>query len=200
MIDLTEMEQAVYEFIQEKITYDGYAPSVRDIAAALGIRSTSTVHAYMLRLEEKGYIQKEQGKSRAVKIERKGEPDKMLRVPILGKVAAGVPITAIQTCEGYVDYPASMSRGNSSLFALRVEGESMINAGILNGDIVIVENRRFADEGEIIVALLDDEATVKRFFREKGRIRLQPENPTMEPIYCTDVMILGVVIANFRFY
>lgn len=200
MIDLTEMEQAVYEFIQEKITYDGYAPSVRDIAAALGIRSTSTVHAYMLRLEEKGYIQKEQGKSRAVKIERKGEPDKMLRVPILGKVAAGVPITAVQTCEGYVDYPASMSRGNSSLFALRVEGESMINAGILNGDIVIVENRRFADEGEIIVALLDDEATVKRFFREKGRIRLQPENPTMEPIYCTDVMILGVVIANFRFY
>ncbi len=200
MIDLTEMEQAVYEFIQEKITYDGYAPSVRDIAAALGIRSTSTVHAYMRRLEEKGYIQKEQGKSRAVKIERKGEPDKMLRVPILGKVAAGVPITAIQTCEGYVDYPASMSRGNSSLFALRVEGESMINAGILNGDIVIVENRRFADDGEIIVALLDDEATVKRFFREKGRVRLQPENPTMKPIYCTDVMILGVVIANFRFY
>lgn len=200
MIDLTEMEQAVYEFIQEKITYDGYAPSVRDIAAALGIRSTSTVHAYMRRLEEKGYIQKEQGKSRAVKIERKGEPDKMLRVPILGKVAAGVPITAIQTCEGYVDYPASMSRGNSTLFALRVEGESMINAGILNGDIVIVENRRFADEGEIIVALLDDEATVKRFFREKDRVRLQPENPTMKPIYCTDVTILGVVIANFRFY
>jgi len=147
MVDLTNNEKAVYEYIQEKIAYDGYAPSVRDIAAALGIRSTSTVHAYMRRLEEKGYIQKEQGKSRAVKIERKGEPDKMLRVPILGKVAAGIPITAVQTCEGYVDYPASMSRGKSSLFALRVQGESMINAGILDGDIVIVENRRYADEG-----------------------------------------------------
>ncbi len=200
MLDLTENEKSVYEFIQEKILYDGYAPSVRDIGAALGIRSTSTVHAYMRRLEEKGYIQKEQGKSRAVKIERKGEPDKMLRVPILGKVAAGVPITAVQTCEGYVDYPASMSRGKSSLFALRVEGESMINAGILNGDIVIVENRRYAEDGEIVVALIDDEATVKRFFREKDRVRLQPENSKMKPIYTTDVMILGIVIANFRFY
>ncbi|MBE6539490.1 MAG: transcriptional repressor LexA [Ruminococcaceae bacterium] len=200
MFDLTENERNVYEFIQEKITYDGYAPSVRDIAAALGIRSTSTVHAYMRRLEEKGYIQKEQGKSRAVKIERKGEPDKMLRVPILGKVAAGVPITAIQTCEGYVDYPASMSRGNGNLFALRVEGESMINAGILDGDIVIVENRRYAEDGEIVVALIDDEATVKRFFREKNRVRLQPENSKMKPIYTTDVVVLGVVIANFRFY
>lgn len=200
MVDLTDNEKAVYEYIQDKITYDGYAPSVRDIAAALGIRSTSTVHAYMRRLEEKGYIQKEQGKSRAVKIERKGEPDKMLRVPILGKVAAGVPITAIQTYEGYVDYPVSMSRGKNGLFALRVQGESMINAGILDGDIVIVENRRFADDGEIVVALLDDEATVKRFYRENGRIRLQPENSRMKPIYCTDVTILGVVIANFRFY
>jgi len=200
MVDLTNNEKAVYEYIQEKIAYDGYAPSVRDIAAALGIRSTSPVHAYMRRLEEKGYIQKEQGKSRAVKIERKGEPDKMLRVPILGKVAAGIPITAVQTCEGYVDYPASMSRGKSSLFALRVQGESMINAGILDGDIVIVENRRYADEGEIVVALIDDEATVKRFFRDNGKVRLQPENSKMKPIYCTDVMILGVVIANFRFY
>ena len=200
MIELSELERDIFEFIQEKITYDGYAPSVRDIAKALGIRSTSTVHSYMHRLEDKGYIQMEQGKSRAVKIERKGEPDKMLRVPILGKVAAGTPITAVQTCEGYVDYPASMSRGKSSLFALRVQGESMINAGILDGDIVIVENRRYANEGEIIVALLDDEATVKRFYKENGRIRLQPENPKMKPIYCNDVMILGVVIANFRFY
>lgn len=200
MIELSELERDIFEFIQEKITYDGYAPSVRDIAKALGIRSTSTVHSYMHRLEDKGYIQMEQGKSRAVKIERKGEPDKMLRVPILGKVAAGIPITAVQTCEGYVDYPASMSRGKSSLFALRVQGESMINAGILDGDIVIVENRRYANEGEIIVALLDDEATVKRFYKENGRIRLQPENPKMKPIYCNDVMILGVVIANFRFY
>lgn len=200
MVDLTNNEKAVYEYIQDKITYDGYAPSVRDIAAALGIRSTSTVHAYMRRLEEKGYITKEQGKSRAVKIERKGEPDKMLRVPILGKVAAGMPITAIQSCEGYVDYPVSMSRGKNSLFALRVQGESMINAGILDGDIVVVENRRYADEGEIVVALIDDEATVKRFYHDNGRIRLQPENNKMKPIYCTDVMILGVVIANFRFY
>lgn len=199
MSDLKDTERAIYEFIQDKITYDGYAPSVRDICSGLGIRSTSTVHSYMRSLEEKGYIQKEQGKSRAVKIERKGEPGQMLRVPILGKVAAGVPITAIQSCEGYVDYPQTMSRGNN-LFALRVEGKSMINAGIMDGDIVIVENTRFAEQGQIVVALIDDEATVKRFFRESGRIRLQPENSTMKPIFCDDVMILGVVIANFRFY
>ena len=200
MTDLTTTERNVFEFIEEKINYDGFAPSVRDICAALDIRSTSTVHAIIQRLEEKGYIQKEQGKSRAIKIERKGEPDKMLRVPILGKVAAGMPITAIQTCEGYVDYPASMSRGQSNLFALRVEGESMIKAGILNGDIVIVEQRQYADNGEIVVAMIDDEATVKRFFKEEGRYRLQPENSEMEPIYTDEVSILGKVVALARYY
>ena len=200
MTDLTTTERNVFEFIEEKINYDGFAPSVRDICAALDIRSTSTVHAIIQRLEEKGYIQKEQGKSRAIKIERKGEPDKMLRVPILGKVAAGMPITAIQTCEGYVDYPASMSRGQSNLFALRVEGESMIKAGILNGDIVIVEQRQYADNGEIVVAMIDDEATVKRFFKEEGRYRLQPENSSMSPIIVKDAKILGKVKGVFRYF
>ncbi len=200
MLNLSDKEKCVYDYLVEKVSNDGYPPSVRDIAASVGIRSTSTVHSILSRLEDKGYITKGSHKSRALKVEIIGDVNKMLRVPILGKVAAGVPITAIQTYDGYVDYPAPMCRNKANLFALRVQGDSMINAGILNGDIVIVESRKYADDGEIVVALIDDEATVKRFYREPERVRLQPENPTMKPIYCKDVAILGAVIANYRFY
>ena len=200
MYELTGLEQSIYCYIKERIESDGYAPSVRDISTALNIRSSSTVHSYLRRLEEKGYITKEQGKSRALKLEHRETGERMLRVPLLGKVTAGVPITAVQTSEGYVDFPACMSRGRSGLFALRVVGESMINAGILDGDIVIVENRHFADNGEIVVAMIGDEATVKRFYKENGTFRLQPENPAMQPIITDEVTILGAVIANFRFY
>ncbi|NLN55916.1 MAG: transcriptional repressor LexA [Clostridiales bacterium] len=202
MTELTQKEKRIYEYIESTIENEGYAPTVRDICAALGIKSTSTAHLYLRRLDEKGYIKKYDGKSRAVSLERSkfGDKEKTLRVPLLGKVTAGMPITAVQNYEGYVDFPVSMARNSSNLFALRVYGESMKDAGILDGDIVVVEGRQYADNGEIVVAMIDDEATVKRFYREKDRVRLQPENSAMKPIYSKDVMVLGKVIANFRFY
>lgn len=202
MTELTPKEKRIYEYVETTIENEGYAPSVRDICAALGIKSTSTAHLYLRKLDEKGYIKKYDGKSRAVSLEksRYGEREKTLRVPLLGKVTAGVPITAVQNYEGYVDFPTSMARSSTNLFALRVSGESMKNAGILDGDIVVVEGRKYADDGEIVVAMIDDEATVKRFFREKDKVRLQPENNEMSPIFSRDVTVLGKVIANFRFY
>ena len=198
---LTEKEKAVFKFIRNTIKTEGYAPSVRDICSALGIKSTSTVHLYIKRLEEKGYIDRCDGKSRAISVSNRNvsEEPKIVRVPLIGQVRAGLPITAVENYEGYVDYPASMA-GSTPLFALRVIGESMIEAGILDGDIVIVESRRYAEDGEIVLALIDDSATVKYFYRENNRIRLQPANSEMKPIYTDSVTILGKVIANFRFY
>ncbi len=202
MVELTEREKQIYEYISECLKYDGYAPSVRDICAALHINSTSTVHQYLRRLDDKGYIRRDIGKSRAVTLQTTDENthENMLRVPLLGKVTAGTPITAIQNFDGYVDFPASMAHGSRQLFALKVSGESMREVGIMDGDIVVVEGRSYADNGEIVVAMIDDEATVKRYFRESGHIRLQPENSEMQPIIATNVSVLGKVIANFRFY
>ncbi len=202
MVNLTEKEKEVYKFISECLEKNGYAPSVRDVCAAVGMKSTSSVHEYIRRLEAKGYIKKSSGKSRALTIEGgvQSESAKMKKVPILGRVTAGQPILAVENYDGYVDFPATMAKGKANLFALRVMGESMIEAGILDGDIVVVESKQYADNGEIVVAMIDDEATVKRFFRDNGRIRLQPANHTMEPIYSKEVTVLGKVIANFRFY
>ena len=202
MVELTQKEKDVFDYINDCIERNGYAPSVRDICAAVGIKSTSSVHEYLRKLEAKGYIKKSSGKSRALTLET-GVPlesTKMKKVPIIGRVTAGQPILAVENHDGYVDFPASMARGKSNLFALRVMGESMIEAGILDGDIVVVESKRYADDGEIVVAMIDEEATVKRFFKDNGRIRLQPANHTMEPIYAKEVYVLGKVIANFRFY
>ena len=202
MTGLTKKEIEIFQFIKECIERDGYAPSVRDICRALNIRSTSTVHGYLHRLDEKGYLQMSSRKSRAMRIEPSAEEtgEQTRRVPILGRVTAGTPILAIENYDGYVDFPTVMARGRSNLFALRVMGESMIEAGILNGDIVIVESLQHADDGDIVVAMIEDEATVKRFYRDNGRIRLQPANSTMKPIYAPEVTVLGKVIANFRFY
>lgn len=202
MTELSQKERLIFEYISDCLEKNGYAPTVRDICSALGIKSTSSVHDYLRRLETKGYIKKSSGKSRALSIESGTgmEPEKMKKIPILGRVAAGIPILAIENYDGYVDFPASMARGKSNLFALRVIGESMIEAGIFDGDIVIVESRRFAEDGDIIVAMIDNEATVKRFYRDNGRIRLQPANRTMQPIYSREVTVLGKVIADFRFY
>ena len=202
MNGLNEKELEILRFVKDCIERDGYAPAVRDICHALGIRSTSTVHGYLHRLNEKGYLQLASRKSRALRLESNGEEggEQTRRVAILGRVTAGAPILAIENYDGYVDFPTVMTRGRSNLFALRVMGESMIEAGILNGDIVIVESMQYADDGDIVVAMIEDEATVKRFFRDNGRIRLQPANSAMKPIYAPEVTVLGKVIANFRFY
>ena len=206
MSELTPKESQIFRYISETLKSEGYAPSVRDIQNALNIRSTSTVHSYLARLEQKGYIQKEQGKSRTLRIDgatggRNGSGS--VKVPLLGRVAAGVPILAVENLEGYIDLPLSgiprSSRG-AELFALRIAGESMIGDGIMDGDIVIVRKENFAENGNFVVVLVDDEATVKRIYKENGRFRLQPSNPRMEPIYAEEVYVLGRVIADIRYY
>lgn len=198
---LKPKEKLVLEYVTEVLEKDGYAPSVRDICAALGFKSTSTVHMYLERLEAKGYIQKESGKSRTLRIDSQGSKSgKHYKVPIIGQVAAGIPILTVENFDGYIDYSTEKSYLPNSLYALRVKGESMIEAGILNGDTVIVEKRDYAENGEIVVAMIDDEATVKRFFKENGYYRLQPENSSMQPIITDNVAILGKVVALARYY
>lgn len=200
--NLTEREREIFDYIKNNIKNEGYAPSVRDICNALGMKSTSTVHTYLARLEEKGVIQKSAGKSRTIRVDD-GTADKgsTVRVPILGKVAAGMPILAVENYDGYIDFPRPSSRNTSNdLFALRVQGESMIEIGIMDGDLIVVEKASTANDGDIVVALVEDEATVKTFYREAGRFRLQPENSTMKPIYAKELIILGKVVASMRFY
>jgi repressor LexA len=194
MPQLNKKEQAILDYIKETISAEGYSPSVRDISAALGIKSTSTVHLHLHRLEEMGYIQKEQGKSRTIRVE--GAPT---GVPIVGDVAAGLPILAEQNIDGYVDFAAG-GYDKSNLFALHVKGDSMVDAGILNGDLLIVNKCNYADNGDIVVALVDNEATVKEFHKEKGRYRLQPRNEKMKPIIVDKCSVLGKVIASMRYY
>ncbi len=202
MRELSHLENEIYRYISESIEADGFAPSVRDICAALGIKSTSTAHAYIDKLVDKGLVVKKNGKSRAISIEHytADKKDRTLRVPILGRVPAGQPLLAVENYDGYIDFPLSMTHGESGVFALRVVGTSMIEAGILDGDIVVVQSCSYADNGQIVVALINDEATVKRFYREDGGFRLQPENSNMDPIYVKELTLLGKVIANFRFY
>ncbi len=200
MRKLKEHEQRVLDFIQSSLEKNGYAPSVRDIMSALGYKSTSTVHLYLHRLQELGYIQMEEGKSRAITVSsflgvsRRG-------VPILGKVTAGVPILASENFDGYLDFtPNGTKYTPESLFALKISGSSMIGAGIFDGDHVIVQRSDYAENGDIVVVMIEDEATVKTFYREKGGFRLQPENPEYEPIFTDDLMILGKVIASVRYF
>ena len=202
MQSLTEKEREMYQYICKVMEDKGYAPSVRDIQNALGIKSTATVHSYLNKLEDKGYIQKEQGKSRTLRLgsDTPTPSQGTVRVPIVGQVAAGLPILAEQNYEGYVDFCPSRSFSRAELFALRIKGESMIEAGIMNGDYVIVSRTSYVENGDIAVVLLDDEATVKTFYRENGAFRLQPENRTMKPIITKEVYILGKVIANIRYY
>ena len=202
MDELLPKEKELYEYICERIRRDGYAPTVRDICAALDIKSTSTAHAYIEKLENKGYIRRAQGKSRTMRVEQvPRETQRTVKIPVLGRVAAGLPILAVENCEGYLDFPV-MHRNQlyGELFGLRVEGDSMIDAGIFSGDIVIVQKEPVADNGDIVVALVGDEATVKRFYMENGRYRLQPENKDMDPIIVDEVYILGKVQAVIRYY
>ncbi len=195
---LSPLEKKIYEYICKVLSEKGYSPSVRDIQNSLGIKSTSTVHVNLKRLEESGYISKEDGKSRTLRVD--SVKPRQNQVPILGCVRAGAPINAEQNFDGYVDFIAPRGYAREDLFALRVEGDSMICAGILDSDIVIVNRCDSAQNGDIVVALIDDSATVKTFYRENGHFRLQPENPTMEPIILDNMTLLGRVIACLRLY
>lgn len=196
-----QKEKEIFDYISQTLREEGYSPSVRDIQNAVGIKSTSTVHAYLNRLAEKGLITKQTGKSRTLHTGISKEPHRTARVPLIGSVRAGMPILAVENYEGYIDYPLmNRSYPANELFALRVQGESMIEAGILDGDIIVVKKENYAENGDIVVALVDDSATVKTFYKEDGHFRLQPENSEMEPIIVDEVYILGKVVANLRFY
>lgn len=197
---LKPKEKLVLDYIANTLNETGYAPAVRDICTALNIKSTSTVQMYIEKLEAKGFIVKEPGKSRTLRVEMPGDSRKRYSVPVIGQVAAGTPILTVENFDGYIDYSTEKNFEKDTLFGLRVKGESMKDIGILDGDIVIVERREYADNGEIVVAMIEDEATVKRFYKEDGRYRLQPENSEMEPIYTDTVSILGKVVALARYY
>lgn len=194
---LTKSQQKVFDYLKSRVQ-SGLPPTVREICEATGLHSTSSVHAHLKTLEREGYIVREAGLNRAIRIV--GERN-AVQIPILGRVAAGQPILAEQHVEGYV--PFTPPRGDGSdYFALNVRGESMKLAGILNGDIVIARQTSTAEDGEIVVALIENEATVKTFYhdREHDCIRLQPENPDFQPIYTREVSILGKVAAVVRYY
>ena len=209
---LTKRQITILDFIIQQIRIKGYPPSVREIGEAVGLQSSSTVHSHLTQLEQKGYIKRDPTKPRAIMIlkDSNGDEDfyttpsaendtfeEMISLPLVGQVAAGQPILAEENVEDTIPFPMRFIRHNDS-FLLKVKGDSMINVGIFDGDLIIVAPTQVANNGEIVVALIDDEATVKTFYKEKGRIRLQPENDSMEPIYATDVQILGKVIGLFR--
>ena len=193
MDHLTKSQQKVYDFLRKEAPR-GVPPTVREICAATGLRSTSTVHAHVKTLERLGYITRDAGLNRSIRLEGS---EAAAQVPILGKVTAGIPILAVEDIEGYIPFP---QKEGKELFALHVSGLSMRDAGILDGDYVVAEKTPTSSDGEIVVAMIEEEATVKRFYREGSRIRLQPENPDFEPIYAENVFILGKVIAVVRYY
>ena len=195
MKPLTQSQQKILKYITE-CCQNGRSPSVRDICAATGLRSTSTVHNHLKTLKSLGLINQDDKLNRTIRLVNS---DPSMAVPIMGKVTAGFPIEAIEDIEGYVPVSESVRRGRE-LFALRIQGDSMINAGILDGDIVVVNREQTAENGEIVVALIEDDATVKRFYKENGHFRLQPENPSYEPIIVPECSILGRVIEVIRYY
>ena len=203
MSNVFPRQQAILDYIKREVGEKGYPPSVREIGEAVGLASSSTVHGHLSRLEKKGFIRRDPTKPRAIEIldcptkERRPETDTVM-VPLVGKVTAGEPITAVENIEEYIPLPKKMV-GNGKHFILSVQGDSMINAGIFDKDYVIVRQQPTADNGDIVVAMTpDEEATVKRFYKEKDYVRLQPENDLMEPILLPQVTILGKVVGLIR--
>ena len=209
-VELNKREKSILRFIEREIMNDGYPPSVREIGQAVGLSSTATVHGYLEKLEKKGYIKKQDKKGRTLRLLKgsSGEAKKtsskdfytqkeLVEVPVVGKITAGMPILAVENVTDTFPIPIDFV-GNSECFMLTVRGESMIEAGILDGDYILVKKQNTANNGEIVVALIEDEATVKTFYKEKDHIRLQPENSTMDPIIVPDCKILGKVIGVFR--
>ncbi|MCZ0702672.1 repressor LexA [Natronobacillus azotifigens] len=207
MTKISKRQQAILDFIKEQVAHKGYPPSVREIGEAVGLASSSTVHGHLARLEKKGFIRRDPTKPRAIEVITLDDDNQIPKgeaafAPVIGKVTAGIPITAVENIEEYIPLPTSIAGSDTNdhgIFILVIEGESMIEAGILDGDMVIVKQQQTAQNGEIVVAMTDEEeATVKRFFKEKDHIRLQPENPTMEPLRYQNVAILGKVIGLYR--
>ena len=198
---LTDKQEQILEYLKECILKKGYPPAVREICDAVNLKSTSSVHSHLETLEKKGYIRRDPTKPRAIEICDESFQmvrTEMVSIPLLGNVAAGTPIFAEQNIESYFPIPADyIPKGES--FALRVRGDSMINAGIFHGDQIFVSVCNTAKNGDIVVALIDDSATVKTFYKENGHIRLQPENDSMDPIIVDDCIILGKVFGVFRF-
>lgn len=192
-----DTQKRILEYIEKYIDDNGFPPSVREIGLAVDLKSTSTVHGHLTRLEKKGLLHREAMKPRT--IVKKDEKAQTVKVPLLGKVAAGTPILAEENAEGFMQLPEAMV-GRGDHFILEIRGDSMIMAGIMNGDYVVVKRQQTAQNGEIIIAMIDDEATCKRYFKEPDRIRLQPENPRMRPIYVRSVTIVGKVVAVYRVY
>jgi repressor LexA len=194
----TDRQRRILQAISELTTEQGYPPSVREIGERVGLSSSSTIHAHLKALEKRGLISRDPTKPRAMRSDMSGSIKDAMVVPIVGKVAAGVPITAQENLEGEFVLPSAFVPKASEAFMLRVQGDSMVEAAILDGDLILVRPQRTADNGEVVVAMLEGEATVKRFYRENGRIRLQPENREMAPIYASDVEIIGRVEAVVR--
>ena len=208
--ELTTRQKQILRYITKQIKQNGYSPSVREIGKAVGLSSTATVHCYLKQLEDLGYIKKESQKGRTLRILKEEEINQdegksktfytkkeLVDVPVIGKITAGAPILAVENVTDTFPIPVDFA-GNAQVFMLVVRGESMIEAGILDGDFILVRKQNIAENGEIVVALIEDEATVKTFYKEKDYIRLQPENITMDPIIVPNCKILGKVIGVFR--
>ena len=198
MNELKKQEERVLDYIKEQIRITGYPPSVREICAALGFKSTSSAHQYISRLAEKGYISKKDLKTRAIRVVG---AESTIALPIVGKVAAGEPILAQENIEDYISIGESFFTSDAlknDNFVLKVQGESMINAGINDGDYIVVSKQDTARNGQIVVAMIDGDVTVKTYYKENGHFRLQPENDTMDPIIVKDLQIVGKVVGLFR--
>lgn len=201
MIDLKDKQLEIYEFLKIYTANKGYPPSVREICDAVNLKSTSTVHGHLKRLEKKGLLRRDPTKPRALEIINPDSPKKeMLHIPIVGRVTAGIPILATENIEDSFPVPTDYIKHNQELFMLKVIGDSMINAGINDGDLAIIEKSQTAVNGDIVVALIDNDATIKTFYKENNHFRLQPENDTLSPIIVTECLILGKLVGLFRAY
>ena len=197
----SDKQTQIYNFLIEFTKSKGYPPSVREICQAVSLKSTSTVHGHLKRLEKKGLIYRDPTKPRALEIvELSNEEKELIDIPIVGKVTAGMPILATENIEDMFQIPINYVKHNNDLFILKVTEDSMIEAGILDGDLAIIEQKNVATNGDIVVALIENEATIKRFFKENGFIRLQPENKNYEPIIVEDCSILGKLVGIYRAY
>lgn len=199
MTDVKDKQSEIYEFLKTYTESKGYPPSVREICEAVSLRSTSTVHGHLKRLEKKGMIKRDPSKPRALEIaELSASKKEMINIPIVGKITAGLPILATENIEDTFPIPLDYIKHDKELFMLRVSGQSMVNVGIIDNDLAIIESAQNAINGDIVVALIDDSATIKRFFKENDHIRLQPENDTMDPILVDNCQILGKLVGIFR--